>query len=328
MSDKPLIAVTRVLPDAGMEMLQSAADVDLRVWPDELPPNRDELDALLSGATGAITLVTDPIDGPTLDRHPELKIVSNFAVGYDNIDVMAASERNVMVTNTPGVLTETTADFAFALLISAARRIVEAADYVRAGKWQTWGPTLLLGHDVNGATIGIIGYGRIGREVAKRAAGFSMRILAHDQQPISPDDIAEGVDLDTLLRESDFVCLNVALTDETRGLIGERELNLMKPTAILINAARGPVVQTDALYRALEAGTIAGAALDVTDPEPLPPDHPLIQLPNCLIVPHIASASIATRSKMATMAVANVLDGTRGKRPPNLVNESIWASRE
>jgi glyoxylate reductase len=328
MSDKPLIAVTRVLPDAGMEMLHAASDIELRVWPDELPPDRDQLDRLLDGASGAITLVTDPVDGALLDRHPDLKVVANFAVGYDNIDVMAASERNVLVTNTPGVLTETTADFAFALLISAARRIVEGADYVRAGKWQTWGPTLLLGHDVHGATIGIVGYGRIGREVAKRAAGFSMRILAFDQQPISPDDIAQAVDLDTLLKESDFVCLNVALTDETRGMIGERELGLMKPSAILINAARGPVVQTEALYDALTSGQIAGAALDVTDPEPLPADHPLIQLPNCLIVPHIASASIATRSKMATMAAANALEGVRGNRPPNLVNESVWAARE
>jgi glyoxylate reductase len=176
------------------------------------------------------------------------------------------------------------------------------------------------------ATIGIIGYGRIGREVAKRATGFSMHILAYEQQPISPDDIAEQVDLDTLLNESDFVCINVALTDETRGMIGPAELEAMKPTAILVNAARGPVVQTDALYDALRHGTIAGAALDVTDPEPLPADHPLITLPNCLIAPHIASASTATRSKMATMAATNALEVIRGNRPPNLVNETAWKS--
>jgi glyoxylate reductase len=327
MAGKPIIAVTRILPDAGMELLNDATDIELRVWPEELPPDRNALDQLLTGAAGAVTLVTDPIDASLLERHSELKVVANFAVGYDNIDVDAATERNVMVSNTPGVLTETTADFAFALLISAARRIVEGADYVRAGKWQTWGPNLLLGHDVHGATIGIVGYGRIGREVAQRAAGFSMRILAVDPMPISPDDIAEQVDLDTMLRQADFVCINAALTEETRGLIGARELSLMKRSALLINAARGPVVQTDALYEALRDGTIAGAALDVTDPEPLPADHPLIQLPNCLIVPHIASASIATRSKMATMAATNALEGVRGNRPPNLVNESAWTGR-
>jgi glyoxylate reductase len=326
MAGKPIVAVTRVLPDAGMEMLSEASDIELRVWPEELPPDRAALDALLAGAAGAVTLVTDPIDAAILDRHPELKVVANFAVGYDNIDLDAATKRCVMVCNTPGVLTETTADFTFALLISAARRIVEGADYVRAGKWKTWGPTLLLGHDLHGATLGIVGYGRIGREVAKRAAGFSMRILAVDPLPISPDDIAEQVDLETMLREADFVCLNTALTDETRGMIGPRELGQMKRSAILVNAARGPVVQTDALYEALRDGTIAGAALDVTDPEPLPADHPMIQLPNCLIVPHIASASIATRSKMATMAATNALEGVRGNRPPNLVNESVWSS--
>jgi glyoxylate reductase len=323
----PIVAVTRVLPDAGMEMLSEASDIELRVWPEELPPDREALDTLLTGAAGAVTLVTDPIDAALLDRHPELRVVANFAVGYDNIDVDAATERSVMVCNTPGVLTETTADFTFALLISAARRVVEGADYVRAGKWKTWGPTLLLGHDLHGATLGIVGYGRIGREVAKRAAGFSMRILAVDPMPISPDDIVEQVDLETMLREADFVCLNTALTDETRGMIGPHELGLMKRSAILVNAARGPVVQTHALFEALRDGTIAGAALDVTDPEPLPADHPLIQLPNCLIVPHIASASIATRSKMATMAAANALEGVRGNRPPNLINESVWSSR-
>jgi glyoxylate reductase len=324
MSAKPIIAVTRRLPDAGMEMLAQATDIEARVFDLDRPPTREEMIELFSGATAAVTFVTDPVDGEVLDACPDLKALANFAVGYDNINVPEATERGVHVTNTPGVLTETTADFTFALLIAAARRVVEAADYVREGKWETWSPTLFLGWDLHGATLGIVGYGRIGREVAKRAAGFDMRILVNNRSPIAEDDIATAVDLDVLLRESDFVCLNVALTPETRGMIGKRELALMKPSALLINAARGPVVQTDALYDALTTGVIAAAALDVTDPEPLPPDHKLIGLPNCLIAPHIASATIATRSKMATMAVSNAIAVARGQRPPNLVNESTW----
>ena len=326
MPTKPVIAVTRRLPDAGMDMLAAADDVDVRVFPEDRPPTRDEMIKLFQGATAAITLVTDPVDGAVLDASPTVKGLANFAVGYDNIKIADATERGVQVTNTPGVLTETTADFTFALLIAAARRVVEASDYVRAGKWETWSPTLLLGWDLHNATIGIVGYGRIGKEVGKRAAGFDMRVLVNNRSPLDEGDIATAVDLDVLLKESDFVCLNVALTDETRGMIGKRQLELMKPSAILINAARGPVVQTDALYDALTNGTIAAAALDVTDPEPLPPDHPLIGLPNCLIAPHIASATVATRSKMATMAATNALAVARGTRPPNLVNESTWSA--
>jgi glyoxylate reductase len=325
MSGKPVVVVTRQLLEAGMELLAEATDVEVRVWPHDLPPTRQDLLELLPGASAAITLVTDPIDGPLLDALPDLKTVANCAVGYDNIDVPAATERGVLVCNTPGVLTETTADFAFALVVAAARRIVEAADYVRDGKWKTWSPTLFLGQDLHDATIGIIGFGRIGQEVAKRAAGFSMRILTIDRgkRPDVKFEV-EYTDLDTLLRESDFVCITVALNDETRGLIGSRELGLMKPTAMLVNAARGPVVQTEALLEALTNGTIAAAALDVTDPEPLPADHPLVSLPNCTIVPHIASATVATRSKMATMAVNNALAAIRGTRPANLVNPEAW----
>ncbi len=325
MSGKPVVVVTRQLPEAGMRLLAEASDVETRVWPHDLPPSRADLLELLPGAQAAVTLVTDPIDGPLLDALPELKTVANCAVGYDNIDVAAASERGVLVCNTPGVLTETTADFAFALVIAAARRIVEAADYVREGQWKTWSPTLFLGQDLHDATIGIVGFGRIGQEVGKRAAGFSMRILAVDRGKRAdvPYQV-EYTDLDSLLKESDFVCLTVALNDETRGLIGARELALMKPTAMLVNAARGPVVQTEALLEALRNGTIASAALDVTDPEPLPVDHPLLSLSNCVVVPHIASASVATRSKMATMAVRNALAGVRGERPLNLVNTEVW----
>ena len=217
MSSKPIIAVTRVLPDAGMTMLAEATDIDVRVWPGDLPPTRVELAKLLEGASAVISLVTDTIDSELLDQAPSIRTVSNFAVGYDNIDIDAANERGVLVCNTPGVLTETTADLTFALLVSAARRIVEGAEYVRAGKWQTWSPTLLLGQDLHDATIAIIGFGRIGREVAKRAVGFSMRILAVTSDPTPRVDGETGAtytDLDTALKEADFVCLNVALNDE------------------------------------------------------------------------------------------------------------------
>ena len=330
MSKKPIIAVTRVLPDAGMSMLAEAADIELRVWPGDLPPNPDELAALVAGVDGVIALVTDPIGGDLLDRNPSIRVLSNFAVGYDNIDVVAATERGVLVCNTPGVLTETTADLTFALLVSAARRVVEGVEYVRAGKWQTWSPTLLLGQDLHDATIAIVGFGRIGREVAKRAAGFSMRILAVTSDPTPRTDSETGAmytDLDTALKEADFVCLNVALNDDTRGMIGARELGLMKRSAILVNAARGPVVDTRALVEALRNGVIAGAALDVTDPEPLPADHPLIAMENCIVVPHIASGSVATRSKMARMAATNAIEAVRGNRPPHIVNGDVWQNR-
>jgi glyoxylate reductase len=304
-------------------MLRQAEDVEMRLWEDDLPPDEAALRELLHGCAGALTLLTDQITPELLDREPQLKVVSNFAVGYDNVDVPAATERGVLVCNTPGVLTETTADFAFALLMAAARRVVEGVDYVRAGKWKTWGPTLLMGHDVYGATLGIVGFGRIGREVAKRGRGFDMRVLAYDayrDEEAAKELGAEYVPLDDLLRQSDFVSLHVALTPETEHLIGAREFSLMKPHAILINAARGPVVDTDALVTALGDGEIGGAALDVTDPEPLPADHPLVHMPNAIVVPHMASASVATRAKMATMAATNLLAGLRGQRPPNVVN--------
>jgi glyoxylate reductase len=291
-----------------------------------LPPSPEQLAALLRGCDGALTLLTDAIDGAVLDREPQLKVVSNLAVGYDNVDVPAATARGVAVCNTPGVLTETTADFAWALLMAAARRVVEGVDYVRAGKWRTWGPMLLRGRDLTGATLGIVGFGRIGREVAKRARGFEMRVLAYD--PVEDEAAARalGVEyrpLDALLREADFVTLHVVLTPETERLIGARELGLMKPEAILVNAARGPVVDTDALVAALRGGEIGGAALDVTDPEPLPADHPLLSLPNAIVVPHMASATVATRDRMAELAARNLLAVLRGERPPGIVNPEV-----
>jgi glyoxylate reductase len=327
-SDEKLIAVTRVIPEAGMSLLRSAEDIEIRLWERESPPDLAELAELIHGCDGVLTLLTEAMTPEVLDSEPQLKVISNLAVGFDNVDVEAATARGVMVCNTPGVLTETTADFTWALLMAAARRVVEGAGYVRAGKWITWGPMLLLGQDVHHATIGIVGFGRIGKEVAKRARGFDMRILAYDtyrDEDSAKELGVEFMELQELLKESDFVTLHVALTDETRNLIGARELHLMKSTAILINAARGPVVDTDALVDALKHGAIAGAALDVTEPEPLPADHPLVSLPNAIIVPHIASATVATRNEMARMAAENLLAGIRGNRPPNLVNPEVLA---
>jgi glyoxylate reductase len=333
MAEPARIAVTRLIPEAGLDILQeaeAAGEIEIRLWADDLPPSPDKLAELLHGCKGALTLVTDRIDAAVLDREPQLKVVSNFAVGYDNVDVPAATARGVAVCNTPDVLTQTTADFAFALLMAAARRIVEGVDYVRAGKWKTWGPKLLLGRDLWGATLGIVGFGRIGREVARRARGFNMTVLAYDtyrDENAARELGATYRPFDDVLRESDFVTLHVALTPETRHLIGTRELALMKREAILVNAARGPVVDTDALVAALRDGVIGGAALDVTDPEPLPADHPLIHMSNAIVVPHIASASVATRDNMAEMAARNLLAALRGQRPAHIVNPEVLPSR-
>jgi lactate dehydrogenase-like 2-hydroxyacid dehydrogenase len=249
-------------------------------------------------------------------------------VGFDNVDVPACTARGIPVGNTPGVLTETTADLAWALLMAAARRLPEGDRYVRAGRWQTWGPMLLLGPDVHGGTLGIVGFGRIGQAVARRATGFGMTILYHDVQRATADaEEAVGasfVPLPELLERSDFVSLHVNLTDDTRGLISTDALRRMKATAVLVNTSRGPVVDPRALHLALRDGEIFAAALDVTDPEPIPPDDPLLSLENCLVVPHIASASRATRGKMAEMAAANLLAGVRGERLPTPVNPEVY----
>jgi len=324
---KPRVLVTRLIPDEGLDPVREACDVDL--WEDELPPPRDELLRRVGGIDGLLCLLTDTVDEELLDTAgPQLKVVSNFAVGFDNIDVGACTRRRIPAGNTPGVLTETTADLAFALLMAAARRIPEAAEYVRAGSWRTWGPMLLMGVDVHGATLGIVGFGRIGREMARRGRGFGMRILYHDVQPASADDEAEldarRVEMDELLRESDFVTLHVNLTDETQHLIDADALASMKPTAVLVNTSRGPVVDHGALESALRDGTIFAAGLDVTEPEPLPVDHPLVALPNCVVLPHIASASGTTRGKMAAMAAANLLAGLRGERLPTPINPEVY----
>ncbi len=324
----PTVAVTRIIPEAALGPLRAAAEV--RLWEDDLPPNPAELAALLRGCAGALTMVTDRIDAALLDAVPGLRVIGTFAVGYDNIDVAAATARGVAICNTPGVLTEATADAAFSLLLAAARRIPEGITYVRAGEWRAWRPMVLLGRDIHAATLGIIGLGRIGQAVARRARGFEMRVLYHgrERQPDAERELGvEYVPLDALLAASNFVSLHCALTPATRGLLGAREFGIMRPDAILINAARGPVVDTDALVAALQGGQIGGAALDVTDPEPLPRDHPLIGLPNAIVVPHTASSTVATRDRMADLAARNILAVLGGTTPPAIVNPEVLAAR-
>jgi glyoxylate reductase len=321
-ADRPKVFVARIIPDEGLEAIRAVCDMDL--WDGDLPPSRDELLRRVAGCDGVLTLLTDRVDEEFLDAAgPGLKVVSNYAVGFDNIDVAACARRGIPVGNTPGVLTETTADLAWALLMAAARRLPEGDRYVRDGRWKTWGPMLLLGPDVHGATMGIVGFGRIGQAVARRAQGFGMRILYHDVTQL-PDEItaplgATYLPLEALLAQSDFVSLHVNLSPVTRHLINAETLAWMKPTAVLVNTSRGPVVDQRALADALRDGTIWAAGLDVTDPEPIPMGDPLVGLDNCLIVPHIASASRATRGKMAAMAAANLVAGVRGTALPTEV---------
>jgi glyoxylate reductase len=305
------VFVTRRLPGGALDRL--AAEHEVEVWPQSLPPPRDELLARVPELEGLLSLLTDPVDARLIEAAPRLRAISNYAVGVDNIDVEAATASGIPVGNTPGVLTDTTADLAVALMLGIGRRLVDGDAYVRRGEWRTWGPELLLGHDLHGATVGIVGFGRIGQAVARRVEGFECTVL-HTSG-------SGGVPLEELLERSDFVSVHTPLTPETRGLIGEHALRRMKPTAYLVNTARGPVVDSAALVAALHAGEIAGAALDVTDPEPLPANHPLLDAPNLLVLPHLGSATHATRERMAEMAVDNLLAGLRGERMPHQVNE-------
>jgi len=325
---KPRVFVTRAIPERGLALVRDFCEAD--VWPEELPPAREVILERVRGVDGMLSLLTDRVDGAVMDAAgPQLKVISNYAVGFDNVDAAEATRRGIPVGNTPGVLTDTTADLAFALLMAAARRVVEGDKFTRAGRWKTWGPTLLLGQDVFGATLGLVGFGRIGRAVAKRARGFDMRVLYYDPLVIADDPFAveigaQAVDLDTLLRESDFVSLHTTLNEETRHLIGADAFAKMKPTAILVNTSRGPVVDPDALCTALKEGQIGYAALDVTEPEPIPADSPLLALDNIIVVPHIGSASVATRGKMAQMAAENLIAGLKGERLPNFVNPEVY----
>jgi len=323
---KPRVYVTRLIPEAALKKL--ADNCDYRIWEGELPVPRDVLLQEVPPVDALLSLLTDKIDGAVMNAASKLRVISNMAVGFDNVDVPEATKRKIMVCNTPAVLTDTTADFAFALLLAAARRVVEGERVVRAGKWKTWGPMILLGQDVHHATLGIIGLGRIGAEVAKRARGFDMKIIYNDSVRRPNLEKTLGVefrDLRTLLAESDFITVHCPLLPETYHLIGEEQFKLMKKTAILVNSARGPIVDPKALYNALRNGQIAYAALDVTEPEPIPLDDPLLTLENIVIAPHIASASVATRTRMAMMAVDNLLAAIRGERPPHIVNPEVLA---
>ena len=322
---KPRVYVTRLIPEEGLAMIRELTD--MQVWEGELPPPHPVLLEQVRDKDGIVSLLTDRMDEELMDSAPKVKVISNFAVGYDNVDIPAATAHGIPVGNTPGVLTDTTADMAFALMMAAARRIPEAIDYVREGKWKTWGPKLLLGHDIHGATLGIIGFGRIGQGMALRAAGFGMQSLYYDVFRRQDLEISMGVtyaDLDSLLRESDFISVHTDLNESTHHLLNSAAFAKMKRNAIVVNAARGPIIDPQALYEALSTGKIAAAALDVTDPEPIPTDSQLLKLPNCLIVPHIASASFATRGKMAQMAAANLIAGLHGDRLPDCANPEVY----
>ena len=320
---KPKVFVTRAIAQEALDKI--AQSTEMEVWPEELPPPYEVLLEKARNAEGLVTLLSDRIDATLMDAAPKLKVVSNMAVGYDNISIAEATKRRIVVGYTPGVLTETTADLTFALLMAAARRVVEADNYTRKGQWKTWGPKILLGQDIHNATLGIVGLGRIGAEVAKRGRGFNMKVLYYDEIRLSQEKEKElGVEyipnLAKLLPRADFVSVHVPLLPQTRHLIGAAEFALMKPTAIFINTSRGPVVDQRALYKALKSGQIFAAAVDVTEVEPIPADDPLLTLDNIIITPHIASASFATRKNMALMVAENLLAGLRGQVPPNCVN--------
>lgn len=322
---KPRVFVTREIPERGIQTIRKRFDTE--VWPHYAPPPKQVIIQKAVKVDALASLLSDEIDAEVFDAASKLKIVAQLAVGYDNIDVKEATRRGIYVTNTPGVLTETTADFAWALLMAVARRITEADQYVRSGKWKVgWHPSMILGRDVYGATLGIVGAGRIGSAVARRAKGFNMRILLYDVVPrpkLEEELKAKQVDLETLLKESDLVSIHVPLLKATHHLINEKRLKLMKKTAYLINNSRGPVVDEKALYNALKTGQIAGAGLDVFEQEPTPTDNPLLKLDNIIVAPHISSASHETRSRMAEMVAENLVSFFEGRVPPNLVNKEV-----
>ena len=326
---KPKAYVTRKLPERGLKIIKEHFDAE--VWPEYAPPPKKVILQKVANVDALVPLLSDKIDAEVFDAAPKLKIVSQLAVGFDNIDLKEATKRGIYVTNTPEVLTDTTADFAWALLMAVARRVAEADKYVRTGKWVVgWHPEMLQGRDVYGATMGIVGAGRIGYEVARRAKGFKMKILYYDVIPrpeIEKDFGAKKVDLDTLLEEADFVSLHVPLMKETLHLIDESKLRMMKKTAYLINNSRGSVVDEEALIKALKEGWIAGAGLDVFEQEPTPKNNPLLKMDNIVLAPHISSASYETRSRMAEMVAENLIAYFEKKKPPNLVNPDVMKTR-
>ena len=322
---KPKVVVTRKLPAPIEARMGELFDATLN--PDDRPMSLEALAEAMETADVLAPTVTDRIDARLIERAGErLKLIANVGAGVDHIDVEAASARGITVTNTPGVLTETTADMAFALLLAAARRLPEAERAVRDGAWGPWHPTWLLGREVSGSTLGIIGAGRIGAAVARRAAGFGMRVFYYSRA-VHPDFPGEYAGLDALLSESHFVSVHVPLTPETERMCNADWFAKMRPDAVFVNTSRGGVVDQQALRAALERGTIAAAALDVTTPEPLPPDDPLLRAPNLVVVPHLGSATERTRTAMAALAVDNLLAALAGERPQNLVNAEAWERR-
>ncbi|MFO0928672.1 MAG: D-glycerate dehydrogenase [Gemmataceae bacterium] len=326
---RPKVFVTRRIPSAGLE--QIVAHTDAEVWPGELPPPYELIRDKVATCDGLVSLLTDRIDAALLDAAPRLKVVSNYAVGFNNVDIPAATVRGVAVGNTPGVLTDATADLAFCLLIGAARRLVDGHEYGRAGKWKTWEPLGHIGQDLVGRTLGIVGMGRIGHALAKRCRfGWDMTVLYHDVQPNAEAEKTLGarrVDLDTLLGQADFVSVHTDLNDSTRGLFNAATFRKMKPTAVFVNTARGPIVVEADLVEALKAGTIFAAGLDVTDPEPPVAGSPLYGVPNLIVAPHIASATTGTRNAMADICARNLLAGVRGEPLPAWVNPDVASRR-
>ncbi|MBK9941936.1 MAG: D-glycerate dehydrogenase [Kouleothrix sp.] len=327
MSERPHVYLTRRLPQAALDLL--ALHVQLAVWPGELPPPRAVLLKELARSDGLLCLPADRLDAAALESAPYLRAVSTYGLEIEQIDMAAATRRGVLVTNTPDVLTETVADFAFALILAAARRIVECEQYVKAGRWRSWGPELLLGRDVYGATLGIVGMGRVGQALARRAAGFGMRIVYTGPRRKPEAERATGAcwaELRELIAQSDIVSLHCPLNDETYHLLDRDTLALLKPNAILVNTAHGLLVDTRALAELLRTRPII-AALDVTDPEPLPANHALLSMLNVLVTPHVASATALARTRMALMAAQNLVAALEGERPPCLVNTELWESR-
>ena len=326
---KPKVFVTRVIPAAGLDRVK--AECDATVWDQPVPPPPALLRQRAADCEGLLTLLTDKVDAALMDACPKLRVISNYAVGFNNVDVAAATERGIRVGNTPGVLTDATADMAFALLIAAARNVVSGHAYTLSGRWKTWEPLGHIGQDLAGATLGVVGMGRIGFALAKRCrAGWGMGVLYNDMhrsEQAERELSARRVDLDVLLAESDFVSVHANLTEATHGMFDAAHFRRMKRTAVFVNTARGGLVNEKDLYDALKSGAIFAAGLDVTDPEPPRAENPLLTLPNCVVAPHIASATVATRNAMAAIAADNLLAGLEGRKLPHWVNPEAVAKR-
>ncbi len=326
---KPKVFVTRVFPGEGLGTLTKDENLITEIWPEDRSITKNEFLQSVPGVDGIISTAYDIVDEEVMDAAGNLKVISNWGVGYNNIDIQAATKRGIMVTNTPDVLTDAVAELTLFLMLAVARKANEAQRYLYGGQWKESRTDLLLGIELGGAVLGLVGFGRIGQEVAKRVSGFNMELLYHDVNPNREAEEKYGagyVSFEELLSRSDFISLHVPLTEKTRGLIGERELNLMKRSAILINTSRGPVVQEMELYKSLKDGKIAGAGLDVFEVEPISMDNPLLELDNVFLMPHVGSGTDKSRNLMSIIAVRNMVEALSGQRPTNLVNPETWKS--